>query len=398
MDWEAQDSSIDRYQGGGGMINYRLRTSGGTIYYRHRFYMDDLAPGFDQDDPSTYTLIVPLTTEPTTLNSSFYAQDSWRVLSNLTINAGIRWERQQIRDRFDDTIIDLTSNWAPRIGVHLGCDEERQEQDLRELRPVLREHPDGHQHPRVRGRAIVLLLQLRPGTVQLHAGSGSTRAHGCARRRDASRPGPRGPVHRRVAGRRGVRDPSEPDHRREVRTTATLGRVVEDFLVPSEGHYFIANPGEGLGREMSFYDYTPVAAPDVRREHTSIELSARKRFSEGWQFIASYVLAKLEGNYDGTFQVSTGQLDPNINSAFDYADFLVNAEGKLSNDRQHQFKFDGSYEFQRGMLNGLNLGLSTHWFSGLPLNAYGYSIPVRELGVLPGAARIARSGSVGLGG
>jgi hypothetical protein len=85
------------------------------------------------------------------------------------------------------------------------------------------------------------------------------------------------------------------------------------------------------------------------------------------------VWSKLEGNYDGTFQNSTGQLDPNINSAFDYADFLVNAQGKLSNDRAHQFKLDTSYEFSKGALNGLNVALSTHWFSGLPENAYGYS-------------------------
>ena len=45
-----------------------------------------------------------------------------------------------------------------------------------------------------------------------------------------------------------------------------LGRVIEDFLVPEEGESFIANPGEGLGAEMSFYDYTPVGAPKVKRE------------------------------------------------------------------------------------------------------------------------------------
>ena len=42
--------------------------------------------------------------------------------------------------------------------------------------------------------------------------------------------------------------------------------------------------------------------------------------------------SSLEGNYDGLFQASTGQLDPNLNSAYDYADFAVNNEGPLSND------------------------------------------------------------------
>jgi hypothetical protein len=116
-----------------------------------------------------------------------------------------------------------------------------------------------------------------------------------------------------------------------------------------------------------------VDAPKPKRTNTAIEFSARKRFSNNWQMLASYVWSRLEGNYDGTFQNSTGQLDPNINSAFDYADFLVNAEGRLSNDRQHQFKFDGSYEVPNGALSGLNLGLSTRWLSGFPLNAYGHS-------------------------
>ncbi len=157
-------------------------------------------------------------------------------------------------------------------------------------------------------------------------------------------------------------------------TYRKLGRVIEDFLVPTEGNYFIANPGEGtLGKELSFYDLVNTApAPKAERKNYSFEITARKRFANNWQFLASYVWSKLEGNYDGLFQNSTGQLDPNINSAYDYADFLVNAYGRLSAERQHQLKFDGSYQF-KGALDGLNIGLSTYYYSGLPLTAYGYS-------------------------
>ena len=157
-------------------------------------------------------------------------------------------------------------------------------------------------------------------------------------------------------------------------TRRDLGRVIEDFLIPEQGEYFIANPGSGIGTEMGFYDFVHTAsAPKAKRTSTAFEVNARKRFSNNWQFLASAVFSQLEGNYDGTFQASTGQLDPNINSAFDYADFLVNADGKLSNDRKVQLKFDGSYEFSGGALTGLNVGASTHWYDGLPLNAYGYS-------------------------
>ena len=115
-------------------------------------------------------------------------------------------------------------------------------------------------------------------------------------------------------------------------------------------------------------------SPKAKRVYDSVELTARKRYQDGWQLMASYVWSKLEGNYDGTFQVSTGQLDPNINSAYDYADFLVNADGKLSNDRTHFLKFDGSYEVQKGPAMGLSFGGGVHIASGFPLNAYGYSV------------------------
>ena len=122
-----------------------------------------------------------------------------------------------------------------------------------------------------------------------------------------------------------------------------LGRVIEDFLIPSEGNYFIANPGSGIGSEMAFYDGVHTApAPSPKRIENAFEVTTSKRFSNNFQFLSSLVFSKLEGNYDGTFQASTGQLDPNINSAFDYADFLVNADGKLSNDRTVQFKLFGS--------------------------------------------------------
>jgi hypothetical protein len=149
--------------------------------------------------------------------------------------------------------------------------------------------------------------------------------------------------------------------------------VVEDFYNPATGEYHIANPGEGNGSTMAFYDYEEAAAPAVDRTFKGVQLHARKRFSNRAQLFASYLWSRLEGNYDGLFQVSTGQLDPNINSAFDYADFLINADGLLSNDRTHQFKLHGSYTLDQGIANGLTIGFSTYYASGYPLNAYGYS-------------------------
>ena len=69
-----------------------------------------------------------------------------------------------------------------------------------------------------------------------------------------------------------------------------LGRVIEDFLIPSEGTYFIANPASGIGTEMGFYDGVHTApAPEAKRTNDAFEVNARKRFSNNWQFLASAV-------------------------------------------------------------------------------------------------------------
>jgi hypothetical protein len=163
-------------------------------------------------------------------------------------------------------------------------------------------------------------------------------------------------------------------------TYRDLGQVIEDFLTPG-GSYFIANPGEGLGDSVTFYDYYyysdpaifSAPAPEAERTFMGFEISARKRFSNNYQFFASYLHSEIEGNYDGLFQASTGQLDPNINSAFDYADFAVNADGKLTNDREHQLKFYGSYLVPDGALANLTVGVGGYYNTGTPLTAYGYS-------------------------
>jgi outer membrane receptor for Fe3+-dicitrate len=374
VDWELQDSSIDRYAAGGGIINYRLRTSGGTIYYRHRFFANDATAGFDADVPSTWQPAIPLVTEPKTDNNSFYVQDSWRATSNLTVNAGVRWERQQLGDRFDEVVADLTDNWAPRIGAIWDFARNGRSKLFFNWGRFYESIPMDINIRSFGGESTCFCYNFDPNPLNFL-------------------PDPAAPARSTLLG--GHATPVDPDLKGQYSDEVivggeyevarnlvvgmkyvrrNLGRVIEDFLVPAEGQYFIANPGVGLGNEMSFYDYTPVPAPKVKRLSHNVELSGRKRFSDGWQFVASYVWQRMEGNYDGLFQNSTGQLDPNINSAFDYADFLINAEGRLTNDRTHQIKLDASYEFRRGP-TGLNLGYSTYYFSGTPLNAYGYSIP-----------------------
>jgi outer membrane receptor protein involved in Fe transport len=378
-DREILSAYNENWNGGAGQRIYiRERASAITPtnptgrYYRHRFYVDDTAPGFDRSNPSTWTINIPLTSTPETVNSSIFAQDSWKLTSFLTLNAGLRWEQQELGDRFGENAVVLDDMYAPRLGV---------------IWDVARN-----------GRSKLFANYGRfyesiPMDINIRAFGGELQCfcYNFSPDPNALAGDPAAPQRTALSG---GATPVDPDLKGQYvdemllgyeyelannlavgvqGTYRKLGRVVEDFYDPQSGGYHIANPGQGSGVMMAFYDYVPALAPDIERTFKGVQLHARKRFSNRSQLFASYLWSRLEGNYDGLFQASTGQLDPNINSAFDYADFMINGNGLLSNDRTHQFKLHGSYTFDQGVTNGLTIGFSTYYASGYPLNAYGYS-------------------------
>ena len=61
--------------------------------------------------------ISQLTASPEHKNTTLYLQDKWTVLRNVTLNLGVRWDRQQIIDASGTRQVDLKHDWAPRAGV-----------------------------------------------------------------------------------------------------------------------------------------------------------------------------------------------------------------------------------------------------------------------------------------
>ena len=374
-DYEDMQADVQNFQGGAGQRIYK-RGSGTNIYYRHRYYVDDLAPGFNQSDPTTWKIALPQVAQPETKNNSLYMQDSWRVLPNFTISGGIRWESQKLLGRGGVVATDIKDNWAPRLGVIWDVANNGRSKAYANVGRFYENIPMDINIRSFGGELVCFCYNFSPSPAALAPDPAVTQAR-------SSLLGGATPVDPNLKGQ--YIDELLGGYEYEIRpnlaigikgTYRKLGRVIEDMLqVPIAGNYIITNPGTGIGRESGFYDFTnTVVAPKATRTYKGVEVTANKRFSNNYQFFASYVWSRLEGNYDGTFQASTGQLDPNINSAYDYADFLVNNHGLLSNDRTHQLKFYGSYQFSgASMLNGLDVGLAAHYASGTPLTATGYS-------------------------
>ncbi len=151
-----------------------------------------------------------------------------------------------------------------------------------------------------------------------------------------------------------------------------MRNVIEDGSFDDGDTYFIFNPGrnEPGTTEASACKGDPSTGRlpycfgRAQRFYRAIEFTATKRFTNNYQFIASYVYSSLTGNYEGLFRNDNGQSDPNITSLFDLQSLLNNTYGRLPNDRPHQFKFNGSYRTPWKVLLSANFYAQ----SGSPFN------------------------------
>src|SRR5262245_15392652 len=343
---------------------------GDRVYYLHSFIANDRAPGFDRNDPSTWRPAHPFVASPRTRNVSAYAQDAWRIHKGFTLNLGLRFERQELEDRDGNTPL-AVDNLAPRVGAAWALKRDGRSKLYAAFSRYFESIPQYIQFAAFGGANTVFIPNFDPMPGSLAPDPSTPEA-----------PSIFGGTSTAVDS--GIRGQYVDEwlfgFERELRgdfvfgfkaARRSLGRVIED-LTAGGNPYFVGNPGEGGATTLAFFDGSSAPSPKPRRDNTSFEFSARKRLSRGWQVLASYVWTRLRGNYEGLYQRSLNYWAPNSSSAFDFADFLVNADGPLTSESVHQAKLDGSYEF-RGKAAGLNVGLSTHWFSGLPENAYGLS-------------------------
>ncbi|MGC8722764.1 MAG: TonB-dependent receptor [Acidobacteriota bacterium] len=150
-----------------------------------------------------------------------------------------------------------------------------------------------------------------------------------------------------------------------------LGRIIEDISVDGAATYIVTNPDQWAG----IWIPDPLGRPGYRwqfpkpvRIYKALEITMDKHFSHNWLMQGSYVLSRLEGNYEGLFSNDNGQLDPNITSKYDLPQLLVNGYGLLPNDRTHVLKLYGGYFF-----DNIPLEMSANFTlqSGTPISALG---------------------------
>ena len=311
-----------------------------------------------------------------TRTESFYVQEDLRATRNLQVNMGLRWDFQQAYSLGGGTYLtlnDFVSNTQPRVGFSWDFLGQGNSKFFANFARFL-ETP------------IPLDINVRAGgaEVQNDFNSNVSRLNGA----------PGATVLAAFGNLGGTATPFDVGLKPQTVNEFTAGvewgprsmrdltfgfrgiyraqdEVIEDGSFDDGTTYFLFNPGRrGTGNfttteDLACNDPAIGCFGPARRYYRALEFTATKRFSNNYQFIASYVFSSLIGNYEGLFRNDNGQSDPNITSLFDLVSLLNGLYGRLPNDRPHQFKFDGSYQWPFKLMTSGSFRVN----SGVPFNA-----------------------------
>jgi carboxypeptidase family protein/TonB-dependent receptor-like protein len=372
---EGKTSALTYFSGGQLVQRYN---DYGQIYYSHRFFttsLTDLSPT-DSNSGSKVR------------DFGVFLQDSWRPTPGLTVNAGLRLDRELVYNYLDEAVI-RTSTWQPRLGVvwdpkrdgktklyafagrfsyglptdfavrSFGGNNSAVTYNFDPA--ALDQNPNVFKHEKARvsggsfGDPVDRNLK---GISQDELTVGMERLLG-----SSLTIGLKG-TYRRLAN--AIEDRCDLDYNRPETNYSGCGLVNPG----SNGAIASGNIPGWTGLDPPFQEFTDTipATPPARRLYRGIELTARKTIGTRLWLQASYVYSSLRGNYDGEVSETYGQTDPGINQDFDYPAIYHNSYGRLYLDRPHQLRLDGFYvtPFR------LSIGLQAWLRSGAPLSRLGY--------------------------
>jgi outer membrane receptor for ferrienterochelin and colicin len=372
--FDLQSDSADRRSGftGGSSVTIFDNPAGATpnpyIFSHYYWTTGDAAVNLANPAASNIPSI-EFTAKPKHQSQAYFVQDKWSLAPRWTLNVGVRLDQTDIKDQFGASVIKLKDQWSPRLGLIWDFKGKGQDKLYMSMSRYYEQVPldlvirsfSIERNPTIINYSPTSLV-INPAAEADFSFDTTLRIVGTtAEPVDTDLKGSYSDEF--ILGAETTVDNLYTLSAKYIRRY--LGRAIEDGLDQVQGNYFIMNPGQSHDAGVRF--------PKAVRDYNGVELSAERKLANHYSWQVNYLWSRLIGNYEGTFQGiggadGTGQLDPNINSAFDLPEFIVNSYGHLSGDRTHQFKANGAYEFD----SGLNLGATFQYLSGTPISKLGY--------------------------
>jgi hypothetical protein len=167
-------------------------------------------------------------------------------------------------------------------------------------------------------------------------------------------------------------------------TRKNVDQAIEDHAIlgiQESENYPIGNPGEGFDLKLDKETgYVKSAKP--RRLYNAVEIVMNKRLSSNYFFNLNYTYGRLYGNYSGLASSDeitngNGRNSPSVNRFFDYAVNGFTAAGEpdngfLATDRRHAFKAYGGYSFNKwlGKDHATDLSFFYTALQGTPITTF----------------------------
>ncbi|HNF99529.1 MAG TPA: hypothetical protein PK493_19675, partial [Pseudomonadota bacterium] len=364
-----------------------------------------------------------------TRNYALYLRDQWSVANvGLVLNAGIRWEAQEIFGADGSKQIAIYDNVAPRVGATWDPTRKGRAKIYAQYGRFYQSIPMDINDRSFSGEGLLVgssftkdcaKESISPTGIPVVVAKGAPGSPCSLSDPRVSGGGVFAPVAPYLKGQflDEVVGGAQYDLGLDIvvgayYTYRWLGSIVEDLSVNGGNTFFIANPGaepdpkvaadlqteaDRLKRDASAAPtdaklqkdadmaqrraevYKAQALfPKATRDYHAITLTLQKRLSNRFSILANYTYSRLLGNYPGPFSPYNNQLDPNISVQYDIIDLTVNRNGPLNNDRPHNFKATGF--FQQPVFGGSGTIVASLTFtaiSGRPIqvlgqhNAYG---------------------------
>lgn len=359
-------------------------------------------------------------------NYSAFIHDRWAISSNLFLDAGLRWEAQDMRDVRGRRAFLVRDNVAPRAGLVYDWTDEGRSRLYGGYGMFFQQLP------------LALLNRVYGGMVEVIRNYENSSCEG------RTAPTPQGdmPMYDNgqptgycvdydqttsglTAGSTVPRLRGQFDHvwqlgyEQEIIEDLTLGvrwlhrslgRAVEDVSTDGGNNYIIANPGEAVAAEDIARQQARCAELDAElaelaeddpaqdelarqaqrcgfladafervgqlydrpvRNYDAFTFTVNKRFGDGWVLIGSYTYARQRGNHDGFVDPVTGAINLGSSLQYNTPELVRNSFGPLAYDSPHRLNLDGFYTFDLREAGSLLVGGSVRLRSGYPISMRG---------------------------